>query len=163
LVADQGRRIHFRIDDRYYELSQEALRAALGLPDGPRGLGITIDRDRLHFEFAADQKEIELTADELQRRIAKHLALVDDRSRDSFWSRPPRWPPAVSCLVGFLCLALGSRMKTSIGGALLGGGIALVLVGIWDFARLSFVAWRRARAVFSTAIEPPNAPKREVS
>ena len=74
LITDQGRRVQLRVHGRFYELSQEALRAALGLPDGPPGLGISIDHDRLRFEFAADQQAIEVTADQLQRRLAKQSA-----------------------------------------------------------------------------------------
>jgi hypothetical protein len=74
LIIEEGRRVQFRIQGQFYELSQEELRAALGLPEGPAGLGITIERDRLLFEFAADQQEIEMTAEQLRRRIAKQLA-----------------------------------------------------------------------------------------
>ncbi len=73
LVTDQGKRVRFRIDGRFYDLTQEALRAALGLPDGPPGLGITIDKDRFQFEFAADEQTVELTAGQLRRRIVKQL------------------------------------------------------------------------------------------
>jgi len=71
LVSDYGRRVSLRIHGRFYELSQEALRAVLGLPDGPPGLGVAVGHDRLRFEFAADQQTVELTARQLQRRIAK--------------------------------------------------------------------------------------------
>jgi hypothetical protein len=74
LITDKGRRVLLRLLGRFYELNQEALRAALGLPKGPPGLGITIDRDRLRFEFLMDHQAAEVTADQLQRRIAKQLA-----------------------------------------------------------------------------------------
>jgi hypothetical protein len=74
LITDQGQYVQLRVHGRYYELTQEALRAVLGLPEGPPGLGITIDRDRLRFEFPADQQSIEVTADQLQRRLTQHLA-----------------------------------------------------------------------------------------
>jgi hypothetical protein len=74
LITDQGQRVLLRLNGRFYELSQQALRAALGLPEGPPGLGITIDRDRLRFEFAADHQEIEMTASQLRRRLAKQLS-----------------------------------------------------------------------------------------
>jgi hypothetical protein len=73
LVTDHGRRVYLRVGGRFYDLSQETLRTALGQPEGPPGLGITIDRERVRFEFAADQQAIELTAKQLQRRIAKQL------------------------------------------------------------------------------------------
>ena len=73
LVVDQGRTVLLRVRGKFYELRQEALRAALGLPDGPPGLGITIDRGRIHFEFTEDQREIEMTADQLRRRLVKKL------------------------------------------------------------------------------------------
>jgi hypothetical protein len=74
LVTEQGRRILLRVQGRFYELSQEELRTVLGLPKGPPGLGITVERDRLRFEFAADERSIEVTARQLQRRIAKKSA-----------------------------------------------------------------------------------------
>jgi hypothetical protein len=73
LIADQGRRVLLRIQGRQYELSQQELRMLLGLPPGPPGLGITVDRDRLRFEFAADDQAVEASAAQLQRRLAKQL------------------------------------------------------------------------------------------
>jgi hypothetical protein len=63
-----------RLQGRFYELDQGALRAVLGLPAGPPGLGITIDRDRMRFEFAAEKQTVELSAGQLHRRLAKQLA-----------------------------------------------------------------------------------------
>ena len=71
LVTDKGQRVLLRIQGRIYELSQEELRAALGLPAGPPGLGITINRDRLRFEFAVDNHTVELSAAQLHRRLSK--------------------------------------------------------------------------------------------
>lgn len=71
LVTENGQRVHFRIENRLFELSQEELRALLGLPAGPAGLGITIDRDRFHFEFAADNQSREISAKQLHRRLTK--------------------------------------------------------------------------------------------
>jgi hypothetical protein len=62
-----------RLNGRFYSLSQQALRQVLGLPDGPPGLGITIDRDRLHFEFAGDDRSATITSAQLQRRLAKRM------------------------------------------------------------------------------------------
>jgi len=73
LVTDQGRRVVLRVKGRFYELGQEELRSLLGLPPGPPGLGITVDQDRFSFEFAADQRTIELTAEQLRRRLARQL------------------------------------------------------------------------------------------
>jgi hypothetical protein len=36
-------------------------------------LGITIDRDRFYFEFAADGRTVELSARQLHRRLKKQL------------------------------------------------------------------------------------------
>ncbi|HKI32551.1 MAG TPA: hypothetical protein VKA46_11835 [Gemmataceae bacterium] len=73
LITDNGRRVLLRIQGRYYELTQQELRALLGLPAGPPGLGITIDRDRLRFEFAADSRTVEMSAGQLRRRLAKQV------------------------------------------------------------------------------------------
>jgi hypothetical protein len=73
LVTDNGRCVLLRVQGRHYELSQQELRTLLGLPDGPPGLGISIDRDRLCFEFAADGRTVELSAEQLHRRLAKRL------------------------------------------------------------------------------------------
>jgi hypothetical protein len=74
LITDRGRRVCLRIRGRLFELSQEELRSVLGLPAGPPGLGITIDRNRFRFEFALDQQTTELSAEQLHRRLAKQLA-----------------------------------------------------------------------------------------
>jgi hypothetical protein len=60
LVFDQGKQVRFRVGGRFFELSQETLRAVLGLPDGPSGLGISIEDDRFCFEFT-DQEPVEMT------------------------------------------------------------------------------------------------------
>jgi len=73
LITDKGRRVQLRIQGRYYELAHQELRALLGLPAGPPGLGITIDRDRLCFEFAADNRTVKLSAGQLRRRLAKQV------------------------------------------------------------------------------------------
>jgi hypothetical protein len=73
LITDQGRRVLLRLEGRLYELTQEELRALLGLPEGPAGLGITIDRDVLRFEFAADQQTVAISAAQLRRRLTKQL------------------------------------------------------------------------------------------
>ncbi len=71
LITDQGKRVLLRLEGRFYELSQQELRSLLGLPAGTPGLGISIDGDRLRFEFAADHQSIELSARQLHRRLAK--------------------------------------------------------------------------------------------
>jgi hypothetical protein len=43
-------------------VTQEELRTLLGLPEGPAGLGITIDREVLRFEFAANQQHVAISA-----------------------------------------------------------------------------------------------------
>ena len=73
LITDEGQRVLLRIQGHFYELSQQELRTLLGLPAGPAGLGITIDRDRLRFEFPADNRTVELSAGQLHRRLAKQL------------------------------------------------------------------------------------------
>jgi hypothetical protein len=73
LITNDGASVWLRLDGRFYEVSQLALRQVLGLPEGPPGLGITIDRGRLHFEFA-DDRSLTLTSTQLRRRLAKRLA-----------------------------------------------------------------------------------------
>ena len=73
LITDGGRHVLLRLQGRFYDLSQEELRTLLGLPPGSPGLGISIDGDRVCFEFTADQRTIELSARQLQRRLAKQL------------------------------------------------------------------------------------------
>jgi hypothetical protein len=72
LITEQGSRVLLRLGGRYYDLTQSALRRVLGLPDGPSGLGITIDGDRLCFEFAGDDQTVTISAAQLARRLAKH-------------------------------------------------------------------------------------------
>jgi hypothetical protein len=74
LVSNMGRTVSLRLGGRFYELSQAELRSLLGLPDGPPGLGIRINGDQLRFEFAADQQTVELSAAQLQRRLAKQMS-----------------------------------------------------------------------------------------
>lgn len=74
LITDHGRRVLLRIQGWFYELSQDELRTVLGLPPGPPGLGVSIDRDRLRFEFVADNRTINMSAGQLHRRLAKQLA-----------------------------------------------------------------------------------------
>ena len=71
LVIDLGRRVLLCVQGRYHELSQQELRTLLGIPSGPPGLGITIERGRLRFEFAADDQTIKLSAGQIHRRLAK--------------------------------------------------------------------------------------------
>jgi hypothetical protein len=73
LITDKGRRVLLRIRGRFFELSQEELRSLLGLPPGPPGLGITIDRNRFRFEFVADDQSIERSAAQLHRRLARQM------------------------------------------------------------------------------------------
>jgi len=73
LVTDDGASVLLRLDGRLYQLSQTALRQVLNLPEGPPGLGITIDRGRLEFEFA-DNRSLTITATQLRRRLAKRFA-----------------------------------------------------------------------------------------
>ena len=77
LVTDKGRRILLRVSGRQYALDQTALRHVLGLPDGPPGVGITIERDRLRFDFAADKQDVKISAAQLHRRLTKQAASKD--------------------------------------------------------------------------------------
>jgi hypothetical protein len=72
LITDQGQRVLLRLEGRFYELSQQDLRSLLGVPAGPPGLGISIDGDRLEFEFA-DQQPVEVSAGQLQRQLARQM------------------------------------------------------------------------------------------
>ncbi len=74
LITDKGQRVLLRIQGRFYDIRQEELRALLGLPAGSAGLGISIEGDRLRFEFAADHQTIELSEGQLHRRLVKQMA-----------------------------------------------------------------------------------------
>ena len=71
LVSDKGRRVSLRIRGRFFELSQDALRTILDLPPGPPGLGITIDGERLSFEFARDNQTVQVSAAQLHHRLVR--------------------------------------------------------------------------------------------
>jgi hypothetical protein len=71
LITDHGARVLLRLGGHIFSLTQPELRQILELPDGPLGLGITIDRDRLHFEFSADHRSATITAAQLRHRLAK--------------------------------------------------------------------------------------------
>jgi hypothetical protein len=73
LITDQGARVLLRLQGRFYALDQQALRQVLDLPEGPPGLGITIDGDRLLFEFVGDNRSVTITAARLQQRLTKQI------------------------------------------------------------------------------------------
>ena len=81
LITEQGRRVQLRLQGRFYELSQVELRTLLGVPAGPPGLGITIERDRLLFEFEGDQPAKAFTQRQLARLLAKQSAKNAQRPR----------------------------------------------------------------------------------
>jgi hypothetical protein len=72
LIMPGGKRILFRLGGKFYQISQPKLRKLLGLPPGPAGLGITIDGNHFHFEFARDNQTAELTAAQLKRRLDRY-------------------------------------------------------------------------------------------
>jgi hypothetical protein len=74
LITHKGERVLLRLQGKFYELSQQELRSILGLPPGLPGLGISIEGDQFQFEFSADDKSIEMSAVQLQRRVAKQIA-----------------------------------------------------------------------------------------
>jgi len=57
------------------KVTQAELRIALGLPAGPPGLGITIDGERFHLEFPADNQQAQISAAQLQRLLAKKVTV----------------------------------------------------------------------------------------
>ena len=73
LITDKGQRVLLRLRGKIYELSQQELRSLLGLPAGAPGLGISIDGDRLRFEFGADERSVELSAGQLHRKLSKKV------------------------------------------------------------------------------------------
>ena len=84
LITDKGNRVQLRIGGRIYSLSRESLRELLDLPSGPPGLGITIDDDRFHFEFAGDHRALTISVAQLRCRLAHKIA--DLRHRLQFGS-----------------------------------------------------------------------------
>jgi hypothetical protein len=77
LITDKGEHVRLRLRGQLYELSQLELRRLLGLPGGAPGLGISIDGDRLRFEFAADERSVEMSAGQLHRRLSKQVVADD--------------------------------------------------------------------------------------
>jgi hypothetical protein len=73
LITKQGQTVLLRLEGHLYQISQDDLRTVLGLPPGRAGIGISIDHDRLSFEFGADEQVVELSSRQLQRRLAKQL------------------------------------------------------------------------------------------
>jgi hypothetical protein len=73
LVTDKGRQVRLRVQGRAYLVRQEELRSLLGLPAGPPGLGITIEGERLTFEFDDGRNTIALTQKQLSRRLGKQV------------------------------------------------------------------------------------------
>jgi hypothetical protein len=83
-------------------------------------------------------------------------------SGDSFFSRPPKLAPPVAIMLGVICIPLGCVLGGGVGGGLVGGGIGSLLMGIWDFSRLRYVAWRRFRmaARVADSVERDTVPDR---
>jgi hypothetical protein len=74
LITDHGQRVLLRLQGKVYEITQEKLRTLLGLPAGPAGLGITIEGEHVQFEFAADDRTVDMSAAQLHRRLTKQTA-----------------------------------------------------------------------------------------
>lgn len=72
LVTDQGK-VLFRIQGKFFEVSQEDLRSLLGLPPGPAGLGIIIDGNNFRFEFPLDNEISKISAGQLLRLLGKQV------------------------------------------------------------------------------------------
>ena len=75
----------------------------------------------------------------------------------SILTRPPKLPPAVSLVVGLVCVPLGALIQGMPGGILVGGGVGALVMAAWDFGRLRFVAWRRANAERAAGWDESNA------
>ena len=107
-----------RLDGRFYELSQEELRTVLGLPASDPGLGISIDGDRLSFEFAADEEIVKMSARQLQRRLAKRPASVGCRAPHTAGTSRPTYEFGLKAGFGPVpspgSAASGSRSSTSM-------------------------------------------------
>lgn len=73
LITDNGQRVMLRLRGQVHEMTQNELRSLLGIPAGSPGLGISIDGDQFQFEFAADSRTVEMSARQLQRRLAKQM------------------------------------------------------------------------------------------
>lgn len=74
LITEEGRLVLFRLRGRFFEVTQEALRSLLGLPPGAPGLGITINQDRLRFEFAGEERTVEMTSGQLHRLLSRQVS-----------------------------------------------------------------------------------------
>jgi hypothetical protein len=50
--------------------------------------------------------------------------------------RPPKLHPVAAFAIGIVCIPLGLAIRGAIGGGLVGGGIASILMGLWDTIRI---------------------------
>jgi len=64
---------------------------------------------------------------------------------DSILSRPAKISPIISFGLGLVLVPFVFALRGAISGALEGGGAALLLMGVWDFTQLRYVAWRQSR------------------
>ena len=70
---------------------------------------------------------------------------MSETPRESFLAKPPKIAPPIALALGAVCIPLGLIVQGGIGGGLVGGGVGLILMGLWDSARLRYMARRRSR------------------
>ncbi len=70
---------------------------------------------------------------------------MDTKNGDSFLSRPPKLSPPTAIILGAVCILLGFILENTAGGALMGGGVGAIAMGVWDISRLRYVGWKRSR------------------
>lgn len=62
---------------------------------------------------------------------------MTEKHTDPGWlHRPPKLHPIAAFIIGFVCIPAGMVIQGGIGGGLVGGGIASLLMGLWDTFRL---------------------------
>ena len=84
-------------------------------------------------------------------------ACMSGNNDNSIFTRPPKWPPGVSLVIGLICIPLGALIQGMLGGVLVGAGVGALIAAAWDFGRLRFVTWRRKVAVRSDGSDESGA------
>jgi hypothetical protein len=62
--------------------------------------------------------------------------MTQEPSDPGFLHRQPKIHPLTALSIGIICIPLGLWLQGGLGGGLIGGGIASILMGLWDTIRI---------------------------